>query len=259
MLKFSANLSMLFTELPLAQRFSAAKAAGFSSVEIQFPYELSIAELKNLLHENALTLALINIPAGDLMQGGNGLACIAGKEIEFQQAVNTAHQYATALNIPCVNVLSGRKPEHESKEDCVKVLKQNLAYAVEKFEDTQTQVVIEAINLIDMPNFLVHSLRDMRELCSSIAGLKMQFDCYHLHRMGEDVLSRLRDHLSFIGHIQFADSPGRHEPGTGSMDYRPIFSCVKKSDYQGFCGAEYRPSKKTESTLAWLNWFNNAL
>lgn len=252
MLKFSANLSMLFTELPLTERFAAAHKAGFTAVEIQFPYELSITTLETLLKENSLALTLINVPAGDLMQGGDGLSCVPGQQKNFRAAVAQALEYASALNVPMINILSGRQPAGVAKAECMNTLVENLEFAVSAFKTAGIKTVIEAINIFDMPRFFVHSLHDMHFLCDSISGLKMQFDCYHMSRMGENILPSLRDNLALIGHIQFADNPGRHEPGTGNIEYDRIFSLLRDSPYAGHCGAEYRPSKPTENTLTWL-------
>ncbi len=252
MLNFSANLSLLFTERPLAERFAAARAAGFRAVEIQFPYELSVPQLKALLTGNDLRLVLINVPAGDLMEGGDGLACVPGREKAFREAVALALEYATALEVPTVNVLAGRQAAGVSEEDCYSTLQGNLHHAVTAFRKAGIRVVTEAINIFDMPRFLVHSLADMQQLCEQVPGLGMQFDCYHMARMGEDVATALTSNLPLIGHVQFADAPGRHEPGSGSLDFLKIFSGLEASSYNGWCGAEYRPSQRTESTLAWL-------
>lgn len=251
MLRFSANLSMLFTELPLRERFAAARAAGFRAVEIQFPYELDVVSLKHLLAEHEQELVLINVPADDLMQGGNGLACVPGREQEFRAAVALAVDYARTLRVPTVNVLSGRRPAGESVERCEAVLRANLAHAAAAFNTIDVTPVLEAINVFDMPRVLIHSLEDMRRLCHQVPHLKMQFDCYHMSRMGEDVAPALRDNLALVGHVQFADSPGRHEPGTGRIDYRSVFTLLRDSAYGGWCGAEYRPSRATGETLAW--------
>lgn len=256
MLSFSANLSLLFTDRPLLERFSAARAAGFSAVEIQFPYELDIATLRDVLRDNAQRLVLINVPAADYLQGGDGLACVPGREAEFKAALEQAATYADALTIPQVNVLSGRKPAALCEDDCYPVLHDNLKQAVNTLRRVGSGTLIEAINIFDMPHTLVHSLADMQRLCHDIKGLKMQVDCYHMSRMGEDALAVLRGNLPLIGHIQFADNPGRGEPGSGHIDYRALFRWLHDSDYQGFCGAEYRPTRRTEDTLNWLQWMD---
>lgn len=251
MLRFSANLSLLFSELPLADRFAAARAQGFRAVEIQFPYELGLDAVEALLEENDQELVLINVPAGDLMQGGDGLACVPGREREFREAVAEALTWARALNVPTVNLLAGRKPAGVPEARCEAVLRGNLEHAVARLHGAGIMPVLEAINIFDMPRFLVHSLEDMRRLAHAVPHLKLQFDCYHMSRMGEDVLEALRDNLDAIGHVQFADNPGRHEPGTGRIDYRAIFTFLRDSSYAGWCGAEYKPSRPTAETLGW--------
>jgi hydroxypyruvate isomerase len=253
MLKFSANLSLLFTERPLPERFAAARAAGFEAVEIQFPYELPVTELRSLLEENKLRLVLINAPAGDLMQGGDGLACHPDRITDFQAAVQAAAHYANELNVPQVNILAGRQPPGVPQETCFSVLSHNLAHAVHTLGTAGATTVLEAINIFDRPGYLVHSVKSMQLFCADIHGLKMLFDCYHMSRMGEDILATLQQNMPLIGHIQFADNPGRQEPGTGRIDYAPIFSLLAESDYDGWCGAEYLPSLRTEDTLTWLH------
>lgn len=251
MLRFAANLSMLFAEHPLRERFAAARAAGFAAVEIQFPYELEIAELRQLLADNGLTLVLINAPAGDLLQGGDGLACVPGRQDEFRAGLEQALAYATTLSVPTVNLLAGRRPPGQPEEACEAQLLANLDYAAPRLHAAGVTPVIEAINVFDMPRFLVHSLEDMLRFCKKVRHLKMQFDCYHMQRMGEDVPRVLQEYLPRIGHVQFADSPGRHEPGTGQIDYPTVFRLLRDSGYAGWCGAEYRPSRATLETLAW--------
>lgn len=255
MLKFSANLSMLFTERPLVERFAAARAAGFDAVEIQFPYELPVDTLRQQLDEHALRLVLINVPAGDLMQGGDGLACVPGQEHAFRDAVGEALRYADALQVPTINVLAGRLPEGVDVARCKHTLATNLCHAAEVFHSADIITVIEAINTFDMPRFLLHSVAHMQEMREAVGhpSLKMQFDCYHMRRMGENVLQSLQDNISAIGHIQFADTPGRHEPGGGTMDYAGIFRLLEALPYSGWTGAEYRPSTITEQTLGWLS------
>lgn len=253
MLKFSANLSMLFTERPLIERFAAAKKAGFNAVEIQFPYELSIEEIQQQLVQHDLPLVLINVPAGDLMAGGNGLACVPGQEDNFQEALELACDYAAALKVPVVNILAGRQPDGVTATDCLATLQHNLKKSVQSFSAIGVTPVAEAINSFDMPGFFIHSIHDLQQLCKKIPGLKMQLDCYHIARMGNDVMSTLKDNLALTAHIQFADAPNRHEPGRGSLDFSSIFSFLRNSDYAGWTGAEYRPSKTTEETLHWLS------
>ncbi|MDO8417872.1 MAG: TIM barrel protein [Agitococcus sp.] len=251
---FSANLSLLFKELPLIDRFSAAKNAGFDAVEIQFPYELSIEQIHEELEINDLDLVLINVPAGDLMQGGDGLACVPKRENAFRQAVMEALRYADALGVGRVNVLAGRQPIDGDFLHCLHTLSANLRYAAEAFQSIGVITTFEAINTFDMPRFLIKSVVDMQEMIEVVdhPTLKMQFDCYHMARMNEDLAATLRDNINAIGHIQFADVPNRHQPFTGNLPFASLFQLIGSLNYHGYCGAEYHP---TGHTLDSLDWF----
>lgn len=254
MLRFAANLSLLFTELPLLERFAAARAAGFTAVEIQFPYELDVATLQTQLRTHDLQLVLINVPAGDLMSGGDGLAGVPGRETEFQAALQDALRYAEALQVPTVNMLPGRRPEGADPARCWDTLVGNLRLAAEALQGIGVTAVVEAINSVDMPRFCVSDLTQLLALQDAVAhpNLKLQFDIYHMARMGEDVAGALRDHIARIGHIQFADLPGRGAPGSGTLDFAALFALIEQLPYTGWCGAEYRPSGPSQNSLDWF-------
>ena len=236
MTKLAVNLSMIFTEVPLIERFALAHCHGFQHVEIQFPYELSIEEIQAQLEQYDLHICLINAPAGDLMQGGNGLAGVPGKELEFHQALEQALEYADALNVPNINILAGKQPEDADLLPCLNTLANNLKLACHMLSEYDIQPVFEMINGTDMPRFLVQNIAQAQEMLEAVQhpALKMQFDCYHMAMMGEDVLPALQENIDWIGHIQFADCPGRHEPDTAQIDYSSIFSWLKQSHYTGF-------------------------
>lgn len=254
MLRFCANLSLLFTEVPLLERFERAREAGFAAVEIQFPYELSIDALHDQLRRHQLRLVLINVPAGDLMQGGCGLAGVPGQEQAFQHALLEAVAYARALRVPTLNVLAGRQPADADLIPCLHTLHHNLLTTVQECALHGLQPVIEAINGTDMPGFLIQNLAQMQQMLEQpgLQTLQMQYDCYHMAMMGENVLAGLQANLPRIGHIQFADWPGRQEPGTGLIEFEKIFAWLQQSGYAGHIGAEYRPSRPTPQTLDWL-------
>lgn len=253
--RFAANLSLLFTELPLSARFAAARKAGFDAVEIQFPYELDIPFLQQELARHQLKLVLINVPAGDLMQGGDGLACIPGREQAFRRAVLDALRYAEALDVPCVNVLAGRQPKAGDLLECLHALSANLRYATESLQSVGVTTTVEAINTFDMPRFLIHNVAQMQEMLEVVdhPTLKMQFDIYHMARMGEDIAHVLTENVARIGHIQFADLPGRHQPGSGTLDFPSLFKLIDSLPYNGWCGAEYHPLPDSEQSLAWFS------
>lgn len=251
MLRFSANLCTLWTERPLAERFRAASAAGFQAVELQCPYVVEEAVLAQLLQANGLRLVLVNLPTGDLMKGGNGLAAVPGREAAFRLAVQTAARYAEALGVPAVNVQAGRKPQGVLRAACEETLLRNLEYASAVLRDAGAATLVEAVNVFDSPRSLLSSLEGMQRLCAAVPSLKMLFNCYHMHRMSTTMLDDLAASLAQVGHVQFADNPGRQEPGTGRIDYEAVFALLRESAYQGWCGADYQPSRATEDTLAW--------
>ena len=253
MSKLAVNLSMIFTEVPLIERFALAREHGFQHVEIQFPYELSIEQIQTQLTLHQLNLCLINVPAGDLMQGGNGLAGVPGKEIEFHHALELAIRYATALNVPSVNILAGKQPVDADLLPCLNTLAENLKLACSMLTQHHIQPVFEMINGTDMPRFLVQNIAQAQEMLEAVKhpALKMQYDCYHMAMMGEDVLSALQENIQDIGHIQFADNPGRHEPDSGELDYTTIFKWLQHSAYSGYIAAEYRPSLASNQSFAW--------
>lgn len=254
MLKFSANLSLLFTELPLAERLAAAKRAGFSAVEIQFPYELPAELIAELTASAPVDLVLFNVPAGDLMSGGEGLAAVPERRGEFRRAVQQAVDYARVLKPKAVNVLAGRCLSSERSGEYLETLKANLRLAADAFAGLGVLTVFEGINTFDMPAFLVNRGRQMLDLLAELdhPNLALQYDVYHMARMGEDPAAFIAAHAAKIGHIQFADAPGRGQPGSGVMDFAGLFAAVAASGYVGFLGAEYKPVGDTGRSLGWL-------
>ena len=255
MLKFTANLSLLFTENTLIDRFKAAKQAGFEAVEIQFPYELSAATIKNSLDEHNLKLVLFNVAAADLLQGGEGLACVPEKRDQFKKAVAETVEYAKLLKPEAINVLPGRCLDSSRSEQYLETFKENLGVAIEAFSPLGIKTVFEAINIHDMPGFIIHSGAQMLEVLVQLnrPELLMQYDIYHMQMMDEKPETFIAEHADKIGHIQFADCPGRGQPGTGRVDFDRIFSVIEKSAYSGWVGAEYKPVGTTTESLAWLN------
>ncbi|VCU71129.1 Hydroxypyruvate isomerase [Pigmentiphaga humi] len=254
MLRFSANLSMLFTEVPELERPAAARRAGFDAVEVQFPYDHDAAAWQRALQEAGVELALCNVPAGDLMAGGQGLAGVPGREAEYREAVRQAAEVARVLRPRTINVLAGcPDPQHE-RERCLDTLAANLAHTADVMGELAIGVVTEAVNTVDRPGYLIDTSRAAFELIDRVgrANLRLQYDIYHMQVMEGDLIRTLRSHCARIGHIQFADNPGRHEPGTGEIHFAKVFEAIAAMPYDGFVGAEYVPSGRTEDTLGWL-------
>lgn len=257
-MKFTANLSLLYPEYAFLERFAAAASDGFQAVEIQFPYDTPAADIHRELDKHQLECVLINVPAGDLMTGGAGLACVSGQEQAFEDALQQCLEYVRVLKPQYVNVLAGRAAPEE-REAALQVLQSNLMKASRLLGPEGVQVTLEAINTFDMPDFLITNFRDMQAVIDACPEkIAMQFDIYHMARMGEPVAALLVDFGAAIGHIQFADVPGRHEPGTGELDFQSLWAAAEMSGYQGWYGAEYRPQgSSTSSGLGWLKALQN--
>ncbi|WP_313500083.1 hydroxypyruvate isomerase family protein [Stutzerimonas nitrititolerans] len=254
-MRIAANLSMLFTELPLAGRVLAARTAGFDGVEIQFPYELPAIRLKELLERAGLPLVLINLPAGDLLQGGAGLAAVPARQDEFDVALRDALTYAAMARPLCVNVLPGRLAEGVSREQALTTLADNLRKSAEAFALLGIRVLCEAINPLDMPGFLINTPEHLLALLERVdhPNCLAQLDLYHMARQQLDVEAGIRLLGERIGHVQFADCPGRGAPGAGELCFEPLLKALQEGGYHGWLAAEYRPDAQgTAASLGWL-------
>ncbi|PKO72381.1 MAG: hydroxypyruvate isomerase [Betaproteobacteria bacterium HGW-Betaproteobacteria-14] len=254
MLRFAANLSMLFTEAPLLERFERAARAGFTAVEIQFPYEVPVEQLQQALLRNKLKLVLHNLPAGDWVAGERGIACHPDRVEEFRKGVDTALAYAAAMGAPQLNCLAGIRPENVPAESARRVLADNLRYAATKLKAQGLKLLVEPVNTKDMPGFFLSGTQQALDLIDEVGAdnLFLQYDAYHAQRMEGDLANTLTTHLDRIAHIQIADNPGRHEPGTGEIDYPFLFAHLDRIGYKGWIGCEYKPAAATEAGLGWI-------
>lgn len=259
MLKFAANLSLLFTELELIDRFQAARQHGFSAVEMQFPYSLSPETIQSILQETGLKLVQFNMPADDLMQGGEGLACVPHKIELFNQALAEAIDYAQLLQPEVINILPGRCFDDDHLTSYIQTLKHNLQFAADTFSLLNIKTVFEAINTHDMPGFIIYSGTQMLEILAELKhpNLFMQYDIYHASRMGDDAAQFISLHADKIGHIQLADYPNRGQPNTGQLDFSHLFNTIDQSCYTGWIGAEYKPVGTTADSLNWFHKLNS--
>jgi len=250
MLRFSANLSLLFCERPLLERFSAARACGFEAVEIQNPYEIPAAALAAAAEQAGVRVVLINAPMGPA--GAPGIACRPEHRARFREELSLAGEYAATLKVPAVNVLAGRAAPAE-RATCRALLIEHLSLASGLLAARGARALLEAINPLDVADYCVDDFAlACRVLDACTAPVGLQFDIYHAARMGLDPLKAFEAVRSRVAHVQFADCPGRHEPGSGTLDFAELFRAIEASGYAGWLGAEYRPSRDTAATLHWL-------
>lgn len=253
-MKIAANLSLLFTELPMVERVAAAAAAGFDGVEVQFPYDTPADAFREALDRTAVPLVLINLPAGDLMAGGPGLASVPARQAQFDAALQQALDYASIVRSGCVNVLPGRLAEGVSRGEALETLVRNLRKAAEAFHALDVRVLFEAINPLDMPGFLVNTPEHLEWVLERVdhPNCLAQFDLYHMARQGLDICAGIRRLAGRIGHVQFADCPGRGAPGSGVLDIIAAVELLVELRQEVWLGAEYLPQGQVENGLAWL-------
>jgi hydroxypyruvate isomerase len=251
---FAANLGWLFTEHPFLDRFAAAAAAGFKAVEFASPYEHPAEAIVERLARHDLRCILFNLPLGDKSKGDFGIACRPGREAEFREGVARGIAYAKALDCRQVNCISGRIFEGEDRADLEARLVSNLRFAAREFKAARINLVVEPLNDRDNPNFLVPRSPQMAEIIKKVGepNVGLQYDIYHTVMMGDDPAATLEALRPIIRHVQFADAPGRGEPGTGRIDLPALFALLDHLEYDGWVSAEYRPSLRTEETLYWL-------
>jgi hydroxypyruvate isomerase len=251
--KFAANLSMLFPDLPFLDRFGAAATAGFDAVEFMFPYEHGEVAIAEQLRRHELQLVLHNLPAGDWGRGDRGLAALPGREVEFRDGVRRAVECATALGCPRLNCLAGIVAP-ELRERARATLIENLRFAATVLGEAGIGLLMEPINTRDMPGFFVSRSADAFAIMDEVGAdnLQLQYDIYHAQVMEGDLTHTLATRLPRIGHIQIADNPGRHEPGTGEINFRFLFERLDDLGYTGWVGCEYRPTGDTLTGLGWL-------
>ncbi len=251
--QFAANLSLLFTELPLAERFAASREVGFQAVEIQFPYQMPAEEMAALLKQHDLKMVLHNLPAGNWAQGERGIACLPARVAEFRAGVDAAIAYAQTLGVQQLNCLAGIRPAELSIPDAHACLLDNLRYAAQCLAEVGMRILVEPINTFDIPGFFLSLPSQALALIEEAQqpNLLLQYDIYHAQRMEGELANTLRQHLTSIGHIQVADNPGRHQPGSGEIAYPYLFALLDSLGYSGYVGCEYLPQGETNASLAW--------
>lgn len=250
-MRLAANLTMLFTEYPFLERFDRARDAGFDTVEFFFPYGLNHNAIGEALRRNELELCLFNLPLGDWDAGERGFVAQPARRADFATGLGRALDSAALLHPAHINTPSGPAPEApESREALVG----NLRLAAQTLADAGVGLVMEPINRIDVPGAYISTVDRAIDVIDEVGhpNLQIQYDTYHSVRAGEDPLAVLTEHLPRIGHIQISDVPGRHEPGSGNVDFPRLFQLLDERGYPGWVSLEYHPSSRTENSFGFL-------
>ncbi len=251
--KLAANLTMMFNEVDFLDRFDAAARAGFRAVEFGLPYDYEREAITERLQSNDLVVALHNLPAGDWDAGERGIATDPSRVGEFQDGVGLAVEYAKALGCGKINCLSGIPPQGADADELRATLVSNLGFAAAQLGEAGIRLLVEPINTRDIPGFYLNYSDQALSVIDEVGSdnLWLQYDVYHMQIMEGDLIPSMREKLGRIGHIQIADTPGRHEPGTGEVNYPNVFAAIDDMGYDGWIGCEYIPLTTTEEGLGW--------
>ena len=252
--RFAANLSMLFTEVPLLDRFERAARAGFAVVELQFPYEAPAAAIRDRLVANRLKMVLHNLPAGDWAAGDRGVACDPARVAEFRAGVPKAIEYAKVLGVPQLNCLAGKPGAGTTDAQARATFVDNVRFAAAELKAAGLKLLLEPINNFDVPGFWLNRTELAISVLDEVGADNafVQYDIYHAQRYEGELAATMQKHIKRIGHIQVADNPGRNEPGTGEINFSFLFSHLDRIGYTGSVGCEYKPAGTTEAGLGWL-------
>jgi hydroxypyruvate isomerase len=254
-MRFSANVSILFAEAPLLERFGRAAEAGFSAVEFWWPSGEDLGEVEKAIKDAGLMVVLFNFDAGDMGAGDRGLAGDPEREEQFRENVPTALELARSLDCRRLNALVGHEIEGMGREEQLELARRNVGFAADEARDAGIEVMVEALNTLENGPYLLHTTEQAVGFVKSVGreNVKIQHDFYHMQRMEGNLVANLREHADLIGHVQIADSPNRGEPGTGEICYPYVLGILEELGYDGYVGLEYSPTTGTTGeSLGWL-------
>ena len=253
--RFSANLSFLFGEFPMLERFEAAAACGFSAVEYMWPYEYELSALKERLRRFSLEQVLFNLPAGNFAGGvDRGIAADPARVAEFRAGVAEAKKIAPELGVRRTNCLAGKRRPDVSDAEQRATLIANLRHAAAELGEVGVTVVVEPLNRLETPDFFVGTTAEAASIIADAGApnLGIQYDCYHAQRVEGNIIDTFRKNVALIKHVQIADPPSRNEPGSGELAYDRILRAFDEAGYDGWIGLEYKPSRATAETFDWI-------
>jgi hydroxypyruvate isomerase len=255
MLKFSANITMMFNEIsdPI-ERIKAAKEAGFNAVEFIFIYDMSLDQLIEATEENEVDWSVINIAVGEGVKMGPLVAAAPGKEKAFRENLTVAKNYCVSLNPSALVVPAYTPPDGVSKSEALPIFKENMRIAAEEMSDIGVPVIIEALNPEIRPKSLLTTTEEVMDIILQIdhPNLGIEYDAYHMYGTEGNMEQTVEKYLPYIGNIQIADIPGRGEPGTGDIDYDHFLAALDRIGYEKWVALEYVPTGDTVETLKWI-------
>ena len=254
-MRFCANVSILFKEAPLLERFGRAREAGFSAIEFWWPSGEDLDAVESSVRDAGLEVALFNFDAGDMPAGDRGLLSDPVRQEQFRENVPVALDLARRLGCTKLNALVGQEIPGLSREEQMELARENVGWAAGRAAEYGVEVQVEAVNTFENGPYLLYTTRDAAAFVESVgaANVKIQYDYYHMQRMEGNLAVNVREHIGTIGHVQVADSPARGEPGTGEIHYPYVLGVLEELGYEGYVGLEYNPTtERTEDSFGWI-------
>jgi len=252
----SVHLTYILGDLPLAERFAAARALGFNAVELPFPYATPARDYRRWLHDNGLQQVSVGAPACDYRTGQPGFSMTPALKGEFDRALDTAIAYALEIGCGNVHVFAGGRPEGMDETQILDTYCRNIGEARDRLRAEGLRLVIEAINATDFQGYFLNRLDRFLAVVEQVGadGIGVVLDLYHAAVNGEDARAFLRRHAGLVAHVQLADFPGRHEPGTGTIDFAALFATMEAAGYRGSVGLEYVPTRPIAAGVPLSGW-----
>jgi hydroxypyruvate isomerase len=254
MIRLAANISTMFAELPFLERIGAAAQAGFGAIECQFPYAVEPADIAERLAATGMQWVLFNGPPGRTEAGERGIASLPGRQQEFDAGIARAMEYIVAGGCRRVHVMAGLLPAGADRSRHIDEYISSITRAADHLAAVGATVMLEPINTrVDVPGYLLDSTRLALECihAANRPNIRLQYDVYHMQIMEGDLMRSVERLLPWIGHIQIADNPGRHEPGSGEIAFDRLLRHIDAVGYEGFIGCEYLPAAGTQDGLGW--------
>lgn len=254
MLRYAANLALGFREYPFYERFRRAAELGFAAVEFMSPFTYDVDQIVAAVRSSGVKVVQFNFLDGDIPSGERGFASHPDRREQWRAEFLKAVELASRLNARQINSLVGCSLPGLSRSAQIACLVDNLHWASSHLEKARLPLMVEALNPFDNPGYLLTRSSEVLDVLEQVGSpwIKFQYDVYHMQRVEGDLVRTIQANIAKIGHIQIADNPGRHQPGTGEINYRFVLRAIEEAGYDGYIGLEYIPYPSTEESLGWL-------
>ena len=254
MLRFDLNLSMTVRDVPFLDRFQLAADLGFGAVEFFWPSGFDLDDVVAAKEAAGVEVVLFNMDAGDMAAGDRGFLSHPARKVWWREAMLRAIALAERIGCPRIHAVAGTRLPELDRTEQVACAVENLTWALPYLEKANVMALVEALNSYDNPTIFLSRMEHMLEIVRQVNSpqVRCQYDIYHMQRMEGNLIPTIQQQISMIGHVQIADAPHRHEPGTGEINYRNVLAALAATGYAGYVGLEYLPSGALEDSLAWL-------